>query len=252
LPSTRIYPVGSTEACRRAATLLERSGYLLTDHPEPEITHLLLDVPSFQKSGLLRNGDDIRRVLSMLPQNIMVIGGNLDHPALGGYRKLDLLLNDYYLAQNASITAHCALRVAAPLMKTTLPDTPTLVIGWGRIGKCLAHLLKNIGCNVTVAARKGADRAMLSALNYPCITLSEIPSQLSRFRLLFNTVPFPLFSREELSAGKNCVMIELASVNALGHENIVIARGLPGTFTPESSGALIADTILRLWKEEET
>ena len=246
-----IYPVASTEGSGYASLLLEKAGYPLTDHPTPEITHLLLDVPSFQKNGCLRNGGDLCKILAMIPQNITVIGGNLNHPALEGYRKMDLLQSDFYLARNAAITAHCALQVAASCLKTTFADTSALIIGWGRIGKCLARLLKDIGCDVTVAVRKNTDLAMLSALGYPCISISEIPSHLLRFSLLFNTVPCPLFS-EELPTTKNCIMIELSSENGLNNKDVIIARGLPGTYAPKSSGMLIANTILQLWKEEET
>lgn len=252
LSNTLIYPVGSTAACRHASAFLKKNGYAIIDHPAPEITHLLLDIPSFQENGILRGGGDIYSILSMLPRNITVIGGNLDHPALDGYRKLDLLRNEQYLAQNASITAHCALQVAAPLLRTTFTDTPTLIIGWGRIGKCLARLLKSMDCSVTVAARKNSDRAILSALGYPCITVPEIPFRLQHFKMLFNTVPIPLFSAGELLDTENCTIIELSSVNALECRNAIIARGLPGTLAPESSGKLIAQTIITLWKEEES
>ncbi|MBP3925764.1 MAG: hypothetical protein J6D13_01075, partial [Clostridium sp.] len=79
MPNKLIYPAGTTPACQYAAGLLSDLGYALTDHPAPEITHLLLDVPSFRSDGLLRNGDDPEKLLSMLPENVTVIGGNLNH-----------------------------------------------------------------------------------------------------------------------------------------------------------------------------
>ena len=45
-----------------------------------------------------------------------------------------------------------------------LADCKVLVIGWGRIGKCLAALLKGLEADVTVVARKETDRAILHAL----------------------------------------------------------------------------------------
>ena len=104
-----IFPIGCTTACDYSIQILHQSGTAITDHPMPEVTHLLLDVPSFQTNGLLRNGEDIRPLLRMLSPEITIIGGKLNHPALSDYRTWDLLSNEGYLARNAWITAECAL-----------------------------------------------------------------------------------------------------------------------------------------------
>lgn len=245
-----IYPIGSTLACRYAAEYLQKHRFELVDHPTPEVTHLLLDVPGFGNDGLLRGGGAVERILETLPQYITVVGGNLQHPALEGYRKMDLLLDEGYLAENAAITADCALQTAAPLLTTTFAQSPALIIGWGRIGKCLAAMLKAIGCQVTVAARKASDRAMLQALGYRAADPKRLDGILPRFRILFNTVPTPVLNRRQLSVCRNCVKIDLASQKGLEGDDVIWARGLPGIHAPESSGQLIADTFIRLLKEE--
>lgn len=244
--SVLLYPIGKTQAVRHAVSLLHKKGIPLIDHPAPEITHLLLDVPSFTPEGSLRNGGAVEHHLERLPQSITVVGGNLQHPALSGYRTVDFLQDPLYLSRNAAITADCAIRVAAQTLKTTFADTPVLVIGWGRIGKCLAKMLKGLGCDVVVAARKEADRALLTALGYRAVNFC---ASLSPYRLIFNTVPAPVFSRE-IQKCDDCVKIDLASSPGLSGEDVIIAKGLPGMHTPESSGWLIAETFLRLCKEE--
>lgn len=240
-----VYPVGSTEAIRFAAGILHKEGIPLIDHPAPEITHLLLDVPSFGADGSLRGGGDVERILERLPVDTIVVGGNLTHPALSGHRTMDFLKDEDYLAMNAAITADCALQVAAPLLKATFRDTPTLVIGWGRIGKCLAQLLKNMGADVTVAARRQESRAALRSLGYRAVDM-DFP--LSPYRLIFNTVPQEVFS-QEIGKVKNCIKIDLASRRGLEGEDVVWARGLPGIYAPESSGQLIAETFIKLCRE---
>lgn len=241
-----IYPIGTTPACRYAVEFLRQAGMPLVDHPTPEVTHLLLDVPSF---GADRGGN-VENVLQMLPRGVTVVGGNLDHPVLEGYCTMDLLKASDYVAENAAITADCALQVAAPLLSCTVQHSPALVIGWGRIGKCLAQLLKAIGNDVTVAARKESDRAMLRALGYRAVDPKSLPEHLWDYRLLFNTAPEMVFTEEQLKKTKNCVKIDLASRRGLEGEDVVWARGLPGIHAPETSGELIARTFIRMIREE--
>jgi len=243
----QIYPVGATAATEYAAQFMSRKGLDIVDHPTPEVTHLLLDVPSFGPGGLLRSGGRIDKILETIPQYITVVGGRLEHPSLEGYKTWDLLQNEAYLTRNAAITADSALQVAAPLLTTAFSQTPTLVIGWGRIGKCLARMLHGLGCPVTVAARKEKDLAMLHALGYSAADPGNLNGA---YRLIFNTAPEPVLTKQILSRFPNCVKIDLASRKGLEGEDVVWARGLPGIYAPESSGRLIADTILQLLKEE--
>lgn len=237
-----LYPTGSSESCRYASEILAKSGVSLTDHLTPDITHLLLDIPTKDCSSL-------KELLRRVPKNVTVIGGNLDLSLCAGYRTLDLLQDPYYLAKNAAITADCALKVAAPLLKSTFADSPALILGWGRIGKCLAKMLLDLGCPVSVAARKASDRAMLEALGYRAVDFSEIPSVLNRHTVLYNTVPdLPLHS-DIIDDWKTGIAIDLASEPGMQGNSVIPARGLPGRYAPESSGRLIADTILSFLKE---
>ena len=242
------YCAGTTPACRFAAEELKDRHIPFIGHISPEITHLLLDVPGFGADGQLRGGGDLKKLLHMLPSGITVIGGSQTHPALTEYRILDLLQDSDYLAQNAFITAECALQAAAPLMTTTFRGTPVLVAGWGRIGKCLCRLLQALGCQVTVSARKKADRAMIRALGMRAVSMDD---PVGGYRLIFNTVPEMIFPQERLAAAGSCLKIDLASRQGMEGEDVIRARGLPGVYAPESSGMLICDTVLRLIKEEE-
>lgn len=244
-----IYPVGATDACSYAAGFLERAGFPLTDHPSPEVTHLLLDIPSFTADGLLRGGGSLTEILERLPAGMTVIGGKLDHPALSGRPALDLLRDAEYLARNAAITAECAVRIAGSLLPTILPDSPALVIGWGRIGKCLTKYLSSVGCPVVAAARNPTDRAMAKALGIEAVDIPGIPDLLPDIQVLFNTVPVPVLNAGQLARCGKCVKIDLASKPGLDGSDIIFARGLPGQYAPESSGKLIAQTILRHFRE---
>lgn len=245
-----IYCAGSTKASRYAAQILKSKGCCIASTPSDAVTHLLLDVPSFGAAGLLRSGENIDTLLSTLPENVIVCGGNLKHPSVERYRKIDLLQDAHYLAENAYITAECALDVALPYLEVTIRSCPILIIGWGRIGKCLGQLLQNIGADVTISARKETDRAMIQALGFKTMDTGSIKG-LDPFRLIFNTVPELVLTKEMAAlCRKDCVKIDLASKTGMDDEDVIVAKGLPGIHFPESSAELIAATFLRLCREE--
>lgn len=242
-----IYTAGSTAGCQSAASYLKDLGLPVITSPCDAVRYLLLDVPAFGPNGQLRGGGDIRRMLGKLPGDILVCGGNLSHPALDGYEKVDFLMDESYLSENAYITAECALDVALPYLNQTIRHMPILIIGWGRIGKCLADILKKLDAEVTVAARGQKDRAMIHAFGYSAVDMDTLPLCLSHFHLLYNTVPQPVLNQEQMSeCREDCVKIELASKPGMEGDDIIIARGLPGLHMPESSGKLIAETFIRL------
>lgn len=242
-----IFAAGSTAGCRFAASQLRNQGLNITDSPGKHVRYLLLDVPSLGANRQLRGGGSLEKLLMDLPTDILVCGGNLTHPALDGYETVDFLKDERYLCENAYITAECALDVALPYLKRTIRGCPVLIIGWGRIGKCLSQLLKNLGADVTVAARNPKDRALIHALGYSPVSMEEIPELIHSVRLLYNTVPAPVPNAERLSlCAEDSIKIELASRDGLSGDDVIIARGLPGLHMPESSGKLIADTFLRL------
>lgn len=240
------FAAGNTEAVRCAAEELEKWGISLAEAPSDDVTHLLLPVPCSMAEAALRS------ILAQLPKNVTVLGGFLDRPELAGYRCMDLLKDECYLAENAMITAYCAVNIAAEQLRVTWDQCPVLILGWGRIGKCLARLLQALGANVTIAARKETDRAMAAALGYEAEPISGLNYILSRYRVIFNTVPYPILSEEQVShCRRDCVKVELASKPGIAGNDVIAARGLPGKLAPVSSGKLIARTILRLCARKE-
>ena len=198
-----------------------------------------MPVPSFEANGTIKGGGDLTGLLKALPKSITIIGGNLDIPLLADYKKLDLLKDPVYLAINANITAHCAITLAANNLEYALNDVPILVIGWGRIGKCLAQLLQGLGAQVTVAARKETDRATLASLGITAIDTAHIPAE--DYGLIFNTAPEMVLSH---CAG-DALKIDLASKPGIAGADVIWARGLPNQNAPLSSGKLIAQSVTR-------
>ena len=215
----------------------------VTTAPDGQTTHLLLPVPSFNPDGSIRGGGDLEGILSVLPKNITVIGGNLNHTLLSAYQTIDLLQNPIYVAENADITARCAIKLLTDCLPCTLKNLPVLILGWGRIGKCLARLLRANDALVTVFARKEEDRAMLKALGYA----TQVTPDPTGFRVIINTAPAVVLD----TCPEGIFKMELSSVLGIGGKNVLWARGLPAIYAPESSGKLITDTVIRLLNKEE-
>ena len=235
-----------SEAIRYAGEYLSEMGLQITRKAAPDISHVLLPVPSFS------SGDEyLAHVLTDLSDDVIISGGNLNSPLLEGYAAVDFLQDPYYLAENAAITADCTLRIVKNKLPSPLAGSSVLVVGWGRIGKCLGQLLKCIGSDVTIAARKETDRAMIEALDMQALDIKKAGKSLGNYRLIINTVPEMILSREDMaSCHPDCVKIELASKPGMDDDDVIVARGLPGVHMPESSGNLIAKTFLRLYQKE--
>lgn len=235
----RFFIRGSSPALTCAAQILAESGCDFSEDPQ----YLLLPVPSLRPDGSIVGGGDLYDILQGLSPGITVIGGNL--PQLPGYRIWDLLKDPGYVAENAYITAHCAVRLAMDRLPIALRHCKVLIIGWGRIGKCLAALLKGLEADVTVAARKEADRAILQALGYHSTDTENL--NCAGYRVIFNTAPATILP----TGPAGCLKIDLASTPGIGGSDVIHARGLPGKDAPEASGELIARTVLKYLNKEE-
>ena len=247
------YPINHTAAVCAAAQALKSKGYGVVDRPCESVTHVILPVPSFDPQGNLKGGGDPDALLSTFPAKVVIIGGNIPQDRFPNHRVMDLLQDAQYLADNAAISAYCALRLAMMELPVTLRDCKVLILGWGRIAKCLSALLKALDADVTIAARKEHDRAMAHALGYHAKDIAGLGEDLNGYRLIFNTVPAPVLSEAQTEhCTEQCVKIDLASVKGMDAHHMIWARGLPGKDTPESSGKLIAKTIVRLLERRNT
>lgn len=232
-----LYPAAATPAVLAARRCLLQAGCHFVDSPSPVVTHLLLGVPSFDADGSLKGGGALKPLLDALSDDITVIGGNLNVPLLEKYRKLDLLTDERYLWENASITADCAIPIARQHMGRVWKGVRVLILGWGRIAKHLAMTLQALKAEVTVAARKETDQAMAASFGFLTTDYTHIEPG---YAVVFNTVPAMILPE----AAWPCVKIDLASSPGIGGSGVIWARGLPGKDAPESAGALIARTIL--------
>ena len=188
----------------------------------------------------------------MLPDGAPVLCGRITdalRAAAKEHHLYDYETDERFLLKNAAITAEGALSLAMQRLASPLCDTPTLVLGSGRLARALADLLLGLHVPVTVAARN--PNAPLPGGLRP-IPLGALPAELPRFALILNTVPVPLLSGRLLSrATQGLLLIELSSApevvdtdacRELGIE-VVSAPGLPGKYAPKGAGEALAEAV---------
>lgn len=174
-----------------------------------------------------------------------------------------LTLHDYFTREelavaNAVPTAEGAIQIAMEELPITLRDTRALVIGYGRLGKVLAHRLDGLGARVSVAARKYADLAWAEAFGYGVEHADQLQGWLCGYDLIVNTVPARILGEPELEDLRpGCLVIDLASkpggvdleaASRLGVK-VVWALSLPGKVAPVTAGRSIKTTIYNILHE---
>lgn len=178
-------------------------------------------------------------------------------------RAADIPLINYFSREELSLlnavpTAEGALEIAMRELPVTLWQARCLVVGFGRIGKYLAHILAALGARVTVSARKAADFALARMLGYEAVETGAITRTARNFDVIFNTVPDRVLDASVLSTlPPNALVIDLASLpggvdteaaRAFGVKTIH-ALSLPGKVAPVTAGKILCDTVQGILSE---
>lgn len=201
----------------------------------------------------------------VLLKNTLILGGGISDKLAAvlesaKVKYIDYLKRDELMIQNAIPTAEGAIEIAFSEMPVTLHSSSCLVVGYGRIGKILSAMLKGIGANVTVSARKCPDLAWIGSLGYTPIHNSDLINEISRFDVIFNTVPAMILDKAILkNVHPDTLIIDLASkpggvdfitAKDLGLK-VIWSLGLPGKVAPITSGKIIKDTVINILNEME-
>ena len=187
----------------------------------------------------------LQDVFDILSESQIILGGMYD--GIYDYGKVER-----FQMKNALPTAEGALSVAVENTDITINDSCCCIFGYGRIGKILANMLKNMGASVTVYARNIKDLSLAETMGFETKN-TNIVEDLGKFDIIFNTVPKPILDGRVLStAKKDALFIELASkpygidmeaAEKLGRK-VIVASGLPGKVAPKTAGKILFDVIM--------
>lgn len=160
-----------------------------------------------------------------------------------------------FAVQNAISTAEGAIQLAIREFPGTIHGSSCLVAGYGRIGKALSWMLRGMGAEVTVSARKASDFAWIDLYGYHPLPTDEIRG---RYDLVFNTIPALVFPERVLEwMPSGTILIDLASLpggvdldaaQKLGIR-VIQALSLPGKVAPKAAGEIIKETVYNMMEE---
>ena len=224
---------------------------------------IVLPLP-MEKNGCI-SGTDVQTdaLLRALRPQQRIFAGNVSAQTAALARSLGLALTDYFVCEELSVrnaipTAEGAIETAMKHTSVTLHGTQCLVLGFGRIGKLLAHDLYALGAKVTVSARKLSDLAWIDAFGYTPLHINRLSGALEAFRIVFNSVPHEVMGEALLAQlPQDALLIELAGCSGFDMAaveklrlNYVRAGGLPGRVAPETAALAMKKTLCKFLEED--
>ncbi|MBR5322374.1 MAG: dipicolinate synthase subunit DpsA [Clostridia bacterium] len=200
----------------------------------------------------------ISDIISLLKNGQLVTGGKLSEDFCKKVVQNGCASFDYYLSERLSVlnaipTAEGAVSIAINETTKTIFGSKCVIAGYGRIGKILAKLLKNMGADVTVFARSEQALTWAEADGCHACTFCCANRHLNDKDIIFNTIPALWMNKNIIDSTKSdAVIIDLASTpGGVDFEyaksvskKVIFALSLPGKVAPESAGNIIADCVL--------
>lgn len=208
---------------------------------------------------------ELAQILDALGKKQLICGGRLDENVRDMARQRGLMIHDYFAREelavaNAVPTVEGAIQIAMEEMPITIHNARILVIGYGRLGRLLAHRLGALGGRVSVSARSWSDLAWIEGFGYSVEQTDRLDGWLCGYDLIINTVPARVLGEHRLAElKKGCLVIDLASkpggvdMQAAGQlgVKVVWALSLPGKAAPVTAGKAILNTIYNILREQE-
>ena len=153
--------------------------------------------------------------------------------------------------RNAVATAEGTLAEAIKYGSINITGSKVLVVGYGRCGREIALLFREIGAYVTVADRSKSKREDAAFHGMDSCNMFQ-GEDFCKFDFVINTVPAPVIGRREIDRlGKDVVIIDIASkpggtdfayckeCNKLAIHSL----GLPGMYSPKTSGEILGHAV---------
>lgn len=203
---------------------------------------------------------EFENILKQISRNTVVAGGRFSDAALGllaGYnlKSIDYSTDEVFQIENAFYTAEGAVETIISNTEKSTSELKILITGYGRISKALCSMMASLGSEITVYARKAEQRAWAAMHGY---AETNNLTHLGEFDVIVNTVPYELFSANQLdTVKKDGVIIDLSARPGYVDKEmcdklkikLIFLPGLPALSAPRSAGEAAARAVIRMCSE---
>ncbi len=245
---------------------LTEAGYSVTRFNRtdeiPEVLNddvIILPIPTKTKDGFLNLAGEKKITIEALTlrtrSEALIISCNYSDIRR---KTIDINKDEYFAFLNAVPTAEGAISIALKTKGMTMYNSKCLIVGFGRIGKILAHRLDGLKADISIAARNPKDLALIKALGLKGIEIADLDKVSMNYDVIFQTVPSLILNENLLkSLNKDCVIIELSSALA-GTDTekaeeleikVINAGGLPEKSAPITAGIILFESVIRIIRD---
>ena len=256
----RFAVIGSDARQLAAGRALARAGYAVEGPEEIALAdYILLPLP------LDAARTPLAELLRAARPGALALGGMLSEEAKAIAAEAGVELVDYFAREeltirNAIPTAEGCIGVLLAQRKRTLWGSAVLLLGFGPVGQAVGTRLAALGAQVTVAARRPAQRALAESFWLRSVPIDRLGQIAPAFDTVVNTVPAPVLSEAVLARLRpQSFIVDLASrpggtdfdaARRLGHRTIH-ALSLPAACAPETAGEAVAQTVCDMIGQRE-
>ena len=244
--------IGGDARQAAAGRALARAGYAVCGAEQVALAdYILLPLP------LDETRTPLAELLRAAKPGALALGGRLSAQAKQIAQEAGVELVDYFAREeltiwNAIPTAEGCLAILLRQRKRTLWGSGVLVTGFGPVGQALGPRLAALGADVTVAARRPAQRALAESLGLRSVPLAALAGVAPAFDTVLTE---PVLAA--LRPGS--LIVDLAS--RPGGTDFAAARrlgltafhalSLPAACAPETAGEFVAQTVCEILRERE-
>ena len=187
------------------------------DGPKAAEQLFLLPIPSTRDNKTISGTNiDISSLIGVVDASCMVVGYGLPNGIKKQIKALGCPVHDVgedeeFLCENAELTAQATLGIILNTQGVSPSELRVGIVGYGRIGKCLARLLLYLGASVRVYSSDAGKRLDLGEWG---ITTAQSASgaDISDLDILVNTAPAVIFdTTSDVAVLEDLRVIDLAS-----------------------------------------
>ena len=166
-----------------------------------------------------------------------------------------IMKSEEFVQKNALATAEGTIDIIMQNTLTTIQNSNILIIGYGRISKKLAYMLKALGANITIVSRREETIKDAFEKGYISKNVKELANIVDEYEVIVNTVPAIVINKNVLeNINKETLIIDLASgvggidyIEAKKQEkNTIWALSIPSKYSPKSAAKYLKEEITRI------